>query len=227
MRSAAVAVAAVTAKVLWAVTPLFLHSNRGRGSDAGDVDVPATSHPAGVPLHAGRDAAQGDGSDRQWVSGPGGGGCSTPSDSVPEGPVTATPWWRQRWLSARRLNLAVDRAVRDVATAVRMVATYAEARREEPEGDWSRYHTRAANHMLTLCRVNKGVYVKLGQHVAQLEHLVPPEYWCVVACDGCVWGWSLLELLELLSTAAAPPVASRNRVMLFALLLLFAGFYFI
>lgn len=37
-------------------------------------------------------------------------------------------------------------------------------------------HVRAANRLLELCRKNGGVYVKVGQHLANLDHIIPPEY---------------------------------------------------
>ncbi|GKY99659.1 hypothetical protein MPSEU_000919900 [Mayamaea pseudoterrestris] len=40
----------------------------------------------------------------------------------------------------------------------------------------SRIHRKAANRLLKLCHENKGVYIKVGQHLAQLDYLVPDEY---------------------------------------------------
>ena len=40
----------------------------------------------------------------------------------------------------------------------------------------STMHRKAANRMLELCRQNRGVCVKVGQHLAQLDYLTPPEY---------------------------------------------------
>ncbi|KXZ42167.1 hypothetical protein GPECTOR_192g313 [Gonium pectorale] len=37
-------------------------------------------------------------------------------------------------------------------------------------------HQRGADRLLWLCRANGGVYTKLGQHVGQLDHLLPEEY---------------------------------------------------
>ncbi len=41
---------------------------------------------------------------------------------------------------------------------------------------WSNVHKRNAKRLYELCRQNKGIYIKLGQHVSQLDHLVPDEY---------------------------------------------------
>ncbi|OEL24599.1 putative ABC1 protein [Dichanthelium oligosanthes] len=37
-------------------------------------------------------------------------------------------------------------------------------------------HLRSANRLQELCFRNGGIYIKLGQHVAQLEYVVPEEY---------------------------------------------------
>ncbi|KAJ3217509.1 hypothetical protein HK099_005443 [Clydaea vesicula] len=40
----------------------------------------------------------------------------------------------------------------------------------------SMFHKRAANNLLDLCLKNGGVYIKLGQHIASLQYLLPEEY---------------------------------------------------
>lgn len=35
---------------------------------------------------------------------------------------------------------------------------------------------KAAELLLELCRINKGVYIKIGQHIGALENLFPKEY---------------------------------------------------
>lgn len=37
-------------------------------------------------------------------------------------------------------------------------------------------HLRSAHKLRSLCEDNKGLYIKLGQHLAQLDYLLPPEY---------------------------------------------------
>ena len=37
-------------------------------------------------------------------------------------------------------------------------------------------HLRSALRLKALCERNKGVYIKLGQHLGQLDYLLPPEY---------------------------------------------------
>ena len=40
----------------------------------------------------------------------------------------------------------------------------------------SRVHKRAARRLLKLCQENGGVYIKIGQHLANLDYLIPQEY---------------------------------------------------
>jgi aarF domain-containing kinase len=37
-------------------------------------------------------------------------------------------------------------------------------------------HQRAAQRLLDLCHLNRGVYIKVGQHLANLDYLLPVEY---------------------------------------------------
>lgn len=74
---------------------------------------------------------------------------------------------------ARLYSDSIDRLVRDIYVAVMCVMEY---QRVSPGEDWGAVHERAARRLLRLCEVNKGVYVKLGQHVAQLQYMLPVEY---------------------------------------------------
>lgn len=40
----------------------------------------------------------------------------------------------------------------------------------------SQVHQKAATRLLHLCRTNGGVYIKVGQHLANLDYLIPTEY---------------------------------------------------
>jgi len=40
----------------------------------------------------------------------------------------------------------------------------------------SKVHQRAAERMLWLANANKGIFIKAGQHIASLTHLLPPQY---------------------------------------------------
>lgn len=40
----------------------------------------------------------------------------------------------------------------------------------------SRAHQKAAERLLELCCTNRGVYIKVGQHIGSLEYLLPIEF---------------------------------------------------
>lgn len=69
----------------------------------------------------------------------------------------------------------VDRLLRDVAVAALMAAEYL-YRSPKTDAEWESAHVAAAKRLLKLCQVNRGIYVKLGQHVSQLQHLLPQPY---------------------------------------------------
>lgn len=46
----------------------------------------------------------------------------------------------------------------------------------EYKAEKSRTHTMAAEKLLNLICINKGVYIKVGQHIGSLDYLLPPEY---------------------------------------------------
>ena len=72
------------------------------------------------------------------------------------------------------LSEASDRLIRDIYTAVVIVSKYVRAPTHLE--DWSSLHQFGADRLLKLCEVNRGVYIKLGQHVGQLEYMLPLEY---------------------------------------------------
>lgn len=41
---------------------------------------------------------------------------------------------------------------------------------------WSACHRRSAERLLDLCCKNGGIFIKVGQHIAALQYLVPAEY---------------------------------------------------
>eukprot|EP00887_Chlorella_sp_A99_P007308 scaffold2.g7308.t1 len=72
------------------------------------------------------------------------------------------------------------RLARDVKCAVLSVGDYTwslhglegEVREEAKR----QCHARGAQRLLDLCFANQGIYIKLGQHIAVLDHLLPEEY---------------------------------------------------
>ena len=77
--------------------------------------------------------------------------------------------------AARRQQSQTDLRQRVRDTAERLAV--AEEKLAECGGDLAgRTHRKAANRLLQLCRENKGVYIKVGQHLANLDYLIPEEY---------------------------------------------------
>ncbi|TYG65742.1 hypothetical protein ES288_D06G211300v1 [Gossypium darwinii] len=85
--------------------------------------------------------------------------------------------------AALKLCTAVPlRLLRDSATAASIVFDYQYSLWGLPEGSNERakikheVHLRSARKLQELCFRNGGIYIKLGQHIGQLEYLVPQEY---------------------------------------------------
>ncbi|XP_011084911.1 putative ABC1 protein At2g40090 [Sesamum indicum] len=85
--------------------------------------------------------------------------------------------------SALKLSTSVPiRLLRDAATAATIAFDYEYSLWGLPEGSIERerakreVHTRSALRLQELCFKNGGIYIKLGQHISQLEYLVPDEY---------------------------------------------------
>ncbi|XP_015877370.3 putative ABC1 protein At2g40090 [Ziziphus jujuba] len=74
------------------------------------------------------------------------------------------------------------RLVRDSITAANIAFDYEYSLWGLPEGSNERskikheVHLRSALKLQELCFKNGGIYIKLGQHIGQLEYLVPQEY---------------------------------------------------
>ncbi|XP_057980529.1 putative ABC1 protein At2g40090 isoform X2 [Malania oleifera] len=74
------------------------------------------------------------------------------------------------------------RLLRDSITAATIAFDYEYSLLGLPEGSVERsrvkheVHIRSAQKLQELCFRNGGIYIKLGQHIGQLEYLVPQEY---------------------------------------------------
>lgn len=66
-----------------------------------------------------------------------------------------------------------------VAIAAKKIAEAEAAGLRAPMSD---LHRRSAERLRELCARNAGVYVKLGQHLAQLDFVLPPEFIDVLRC---------------------------------------------
>ncbi|THU58844.1 hypothetical protein C4D60_Mb03t18740 [Musa balbisiana] len=74
------------------------------------------------------------------------------------------------------------RLLRDALTVATIVGDYQYSLWNLKEGsiEWSKakheVHKRSAHRLQDLCFRNGGIYIKLGQHISQLEYVVPEEY---------------------------------------------------
>ncbi|CAM8913585.1 hypothetical protein QQ045_031157 [Rhodiola kirilowii] len=74
------------------------------------------------------------------------------------------------------------RLFRDTVTAAEIVFDYQYSLLGLPEGSEEKLkakhevHLRSARKLEELCLKNGGIYIKLGQHLSQLEYLIPEEY---------------------------------------------------
>lgn len=119
-------------------------------------------------------------------------------------PSPKKPWWERRstltlvgvvgfgfsycflpgilfeaWLAAK----TVQRSAVALGVATTLLVEYKWGLDQRPGETGEEYlkrksglHLRAAGHLLTGLRTNGGIYVKLGQHLAALVYLLPPEY---------------------------------------------------
>ena len=118
--------------------------------------------------------------------------------------------------SHETLQRAVHDAARDLAQAEQDLATFEASHssstttndsttQSHRDGTGSittmnQVHTRAAQKLVTLCRQNAGVYIKIGQHLANLDHLVPQPY--------------LTALATLYNQAPSSPLSNVHKVLL-------------
>ncbi|KAJ8906329.1 hypothetical protein NDN08_002822 [Rhodosorus marinus] len=70
------------------------------------------------------------------------------------------------------------RLSRSVAVASQVAADYKLNRYRDGDPDVLRNlaHERGARRLLELCEKNGGLYIKFGQHLAQLDHVIPAQY---------------------------------------------------
>lgn len=81
-------------------------------------------------------------------------------------------------------TLAIVRITRTAVTAIEIGRTYQamlyskewDRKSVEYEEVKREAHQIGATKLLELCRANKGVYIKIGQHVGAMDYLLPNEY---------------------------------------------------
>jgi len=85
--------------------------------------------------------------------------------------------WRSTALSKEEID-DLDAQILENVKKIRKIAEDLAAKEEQVESSspFSPVHSRSAERLLRLCETNGGVYIKLGQHLAQLDYLLPNEF---------------------------------------------------
>lgn len=91
------------------------------------------------------------------------------SDSALNGAASAI-------VAAVRFTRSLYTATHVILDYRRLFARHTDYECDEYKKDRSEVHKRCAARMLKLARTQGGVYVKIGQHVASMNHVVPGEY---------------------------------------------------
>jgi aarF domain-containing kinase len=73
-------------------------------------------------------------------------------------------------------QLKVEQKRRMVEAATKLAEAEEQLTSMEGLSSKSHLHRRSAERLLHLCRENGGVYIKVGQHLANLDYLIPQEY---------------------------------------------------
>ena len=79
-------------------------------------------------------------------------------------------------IAAVRFTRALYAAAHVVSDYRALFRRHTEYQSDEYKRDRSLVHERNAKRMLQLARTQGAVYVKIGQHIASMNHAVPPEY---------------------------------------------------
>jgi predicted unusual protein kinase regulating ubiquinone biosynthesis (AarF/ABC1/UbiB family) len=98
------------------------------------------------------------------------------------------------------VRVASVRSIRTLTIAARIVTAYS-------MNDSKSVHQKCADKLLELCLANSGIYVKLGQHLASLVHLLPPEYTSTLAVlqDRCIKS-EMVKINQLLIQDLGAPI---------------------
>jgi predicted unusual protein kinase regulating ubiquinone biosynthesis (AarF/ABC1/UbiB family) len=84
--------------------------------------------------------------------------------------TTGSPVEEIRKERKRQQKIRMQQAAQELADVEAELAS-----REGPSSK-SALHRKSAQRLLQLCRDNGGVYIKVGQHLANLDYLIPQEY---------------------------------------------------
>ena len=76
----------------------------------------------------------------------------------------------------KQKQLKVEQKRRMIEAATKLAEAEEQLTSIEGLSSKSHLHRRSAERLLRLCRDNGGVYIKVGQHLANLDYLIPKEY---------------------------------------------------
>jgi aarF domain-containing kinase len=88
--------------------------------------------------------------------------------------VESTQHYHQESMEEKREQVYL--AAQELAKAEMSLSTFLQDRNKCNDNDLTTVHERAAKRILDLCRINGGTYIKVGQHLANLDHLLPEPY---------------------------------------------------
>jgi aarF domain-containing kinase len=80
----------------------------------------------------------------------------------------------QRIIAKQTEKKQMERVAEELAYAEQQLGKFGDSPK-------ARLHQHAATRLLELCHANRGVYIKVGQHLANLDYLIPPEYISVLS----------------------------------------------
>ena len=86
--------------------------------------------------------------------------------------IYKTETWSERTLAKRQQK----ESMLDIADQLSSAQANLSSLVHNNENDADNVHQRNAHRLLDLCRTNAGVYIKVGQHLANLDLLLPEEY---------------------------------------------------
>ena len=79
-------------------------------------------------------------------------------------------------INENKYTTKLKRNIRTLYTTFDILNNYYWKSNEQDQNILHELHEYAADRMLRLFQKNGGVYIKIGQHLASLDHLIPPEF---------------------------------------------------
>ena len=80
------------------------------------------------------------------------------------------------WANNYEFKIQCKRNIRTIITAADIINNYYWKKKASSDMVWHELHEYASEKMIKLFKANGGIYIKIGQHLASLDYLIPPEY---------------------------------------------------